>query len=200
MVRVCCLGLWLGLRIKDHWFGLLVWFCGWGFWFQFAHVLVWASDLGRKFLAWVSVLGVGFGFLVKFGSQVSGLGFWLGTRIKDFWFGFVVGVSGLSLITFLVWFSGLRPRFQVCVSALGFGLGISNLGLFKMPSVLCIVLGYGLAVFNKLSFNLMSFAENSHNARLPMIKWMIEKSVDNNIFYKNLEMYLKDYQKLKSFY
>jgi hypothetical protein len=50
------------------------------------------------------------------------------------------------------------------------------------------------------TFNLMSFAENSHNTRLPMVKWMIEKSVDNNIFYKNLEMYLKDYQKLKSFY
>jgi tryptophan halogenase len=50
------------------------------------------------------------------------------------------------------------------------------------------------------TFNLMLFAENSHNIRLPIVKWMVENSVDNNIFYKNLEMYLKDYQKLKSNY
>lgn len=50
------------------------------------------------------------------------------------------------------------------------------------------------------TFNLRLFAENSHNIRLPVVKWMVENSVDNNIFYKNLEMYLKDYQKLISNY
>jgi hypothetical protein len=49
------------------------------------------------------------------------------------------------------------------------------------------------------TFNLMNFAENAHKERLPIVKWMVENSVDNNIFYKNLEMYLKDYKKLRSF-
>jgi tryptophan halogenase len=46
------------------------------------------------------------------------------------------------------------------------------------------------------TFNLLKYVENSHAKKLLEVKWIVENSVDNNLFYKNIEMYLKDYKKI----